>query len=429
MQEHELAQRVELLERRVQILNRLAEMSTAINSTLQLEPLLQLIMQAAAEITDSDSASVLLWNRHTNKLFFAATTSSGTMANSLIGQPVPLKGSIAGTALTENRIEVVNDVTADSRHYSGIDEKNDFETRSILAVPMRLKDRPIGVLEAVNKHELPWTEDDNHYLSILAAQAAVAIESAELVTALKKANTELSEIDKLKNDFIAIASHELRTPLGVIMGYASFLQESDDKEVVGHAQKVLDSALALRQLIEDLTNLRYLQQKQIDLHREPVTVSKLVQECLRNTREFAETRGHQLEIVLAASDVELVVDVGRIQMALNNILNNAMRFTPDGGHIVVQTEINNDNEVWIKVIDNGIGLEPEQSERIFEQFYQVENHLTRVHGGLGIGLSIAKGMIEAHGGRIWVTSNGLNTGTTFTIALPIEEEILREQSS
>jgi GAF domain-containing protein len=156
----------------------------------------------------------------------------------------------------------VNNVHDDPRHYRKIGTTRGFETRSILGVPMTAKDRPIGVLEVLNKRTLPWTGDDRSYMSILAAQAAVAIESARLVERLRKANQELNELDKLKNDFIAIASHELRTPLGVILGYASFLQDTSEGAVNEHATKVMNSALQLRRIIEDMTSLRYLKAKQ-----------------------------------------------------------------------------------------------------------------------------------------------------------------------
>jgi GAF domain-containing protein len=171
------------LEHKVAILTRLSEISTALNSTLRLKPLLNQIMEAAVEIVDAEAASVLLWDHKTNDLRFAATTT-GVSGQSLVGKPVPLEGSIAGTVMRENRAVSVENVERDNRHYPGIDRATEFHTHSVLGVPMRSRDRVIGVLEAVNKRSLPWTEDDHNYLSILAAQAAVAIESAQMVTAI-----------------------------------------------------------------------------------------------------------------------------------------------------------------------------------------------------------------------------------------------------
>jgi signal transduction histidine kinase len=406
------------LERKVDILARLAQISTVLNSTLKLKPLLSTLMDTAAEIVDAEAASVLLWDAKNNELRFAATTT-GESGQALIGKLVPLEGSIAGTVMHENRIVEVNNVEVDPRHYSKTDEETEFRTRSILGVPMRSKNRVIGVLEAVNKRNLPWTQDDGNYLSILAAQAAVAIEGAQLVAALQKANDELSQLDNLKSDFIAIASHELRTPLGVILGYASFLQDTADSEVQNHAGKVVASALQLRRIIEDLTNLRYLEQHQSELHREAVLLDDFVRDAVQEVEQLAEAKGHHLTYNPPVDPVRILIDRSRMSMALFNVLNNAVRFTPDYGHIAVETEIRSKREVWVSIKDNGVGIPKDQLERIFERFVQVEDHMTRTNGGLGIGLSIAQALVEAHGGRIWATSQGINQGSTFTIALPI----------
>jgi signal transduction histidine kinase len=407
---------VEALERKVAILETLAEISTVLNSTYKLKPLLNALMDAAAKFTDSEAASVLLWDGTTDSLRFAATTTDDTGQN-LIGKVVPLEGSIAGTVVRENRVVIVDNTNQDDRHNKSIDKGSGFQTHSILGVPMRSKNRVIGVLEAVNKRTLPWTRDDEYYLSVLAAQSAVAIEGAQLVTALQKANEDLKQVDKLKSDFIAIASHELRTPLGVILGYASFIQETEDPAVRGLADKVVNSAEQLRRIIEDLTNLRYLESKPNDLNYDSIPLQDILRDNLDDVRAVAEMKGHRL-MVRMSEPMQVSVDRIRLNMALTNVLNNAIRFTQDNGTISVETE-RRGRELWIMVKDNGIGIEEKDLERIFERFVQVEDHMTRSKGGLGIGLSIARALIEAHGGRLWATSSGLNQGATFIIALPL----------
>lgn len=410
-------QRISGLEHKVTILTRLSEISAALNSTVKLKPLLNQIMAAAVEIVDAETASVLLLDPKTNDLRFAATTDPAGQA--FTGTPVPLDSSIAGVVLRENRAVAVEDIPHDKRHFLGIDQAAGFQTRSLLGVPMHSRSRVIGVLEAVNKRQLPWTPDDINYLAIIAAQAAVAIEGAQMVTALQKANEELSQLDKLKSDFIAIASHELRTPLGVILGYTSFLQETEDESVRATASKVVASALQLRGIIEDLTNLRYMEQKTEVLHREELPLGEFLNEIIHDTLPLVEARRHRLQYAPPASDLRVAIDPVRMGMAVTNILNNALRFTPENGRIIVQTEVHNDSEVWVTVTDTGIGLTRDQAERVFERFYQVEDHMTRHQGGMGIGLSIAQAMVEAHGGRIWATSSGLNQGATFTITMPL----------
>jgi signal transduction histidine kinase len=413
-------ERIRYLEHKVNILNRLAEISTVLNSTFELNALLSYLMDAAAAIADAEAASVLLWDANTHELRFAATTTRQSDLN-LVGQSVPLEGSLAGMILTNNQIMQVDDTASDPRHYQKVDEDSQFSTHSLLGIPMTIKDRVIGVLEVLNKRQPPWTEEDRDYVAVLAAQAAVAIDSAKLVDDLKKANQELSELDKLKNDFIAIASHELRTPLAVILGYASFLQDESEGKASEHAAKVLASGLQLRRIIEDLTNLRYLQQHASELNREIIPVNELVQDAVGDISNTAEAKAHQLILELPPENEPVHVDRIRATMALTNLLNNAVRFTPDQGQITIRVEGRNSQEAWISVTDNGIGFDEDQAGRIFDKFYQVEDHMTRIHGGLGIGLSIAKALVEAHGGRVWGESKGLNQGATFTMVLPLAQ--------
>lgn len=415
--------RVAALENKVAILTRLMEVSNQLNSTLQLDDLLSYIMDAAAEISGSEAASVLLWNNTTRELFFAATTTDSPI--DLIGKPVPLSGSIAGTIMRERQIVQVDSAEDDPRLYRGHEQSADntsgFVTKSLLGVPMTVKNRMIGVLEAINKQQLPWTEDDRSHLESLASQAAIAIESAQLVSQLKKANAELSEVDKLKTDFIALASHELRTPLGIILGYASFLQEETSKttpEAAAHAQKVVDSALKLRKIIEDLTNLRYLQSNETDLDFTEMPLAQLLKDVRFDVITLLETKGQRLQIVPVDESVTVRVDRAKIAMAITNILVNAIALTPEKDRILLECEPR-EGEVWVRITDNGIGIEEKDLERIFDEFYQVENHMTRHHEGLGIGLSITRGIVSAHKGRVWAASEGEGKGATFTLTLPL----------
>ncbi|GAB4516946.1 MAG: hypothetical protein OHK0046_23060 [Anaerolineae bacterium] len=412
------------LEATITTLSKLLDVSSVLNNAIlseesRLESLLTYLMNAAAEITESEAASVLLWQQTTQELIFVATTTSET-SPSLIGKPVPLD-SIAGQILTERKLIQVDDVKRDPRHYSKVDDETAFVTRSLLGVPMISKNRVIGVLEVVNKRTLPWTLTDRNNLSMLAAEAAVAIEVAQMVNDLQNANEELQELDKLKNDFISIASHELRTPLGIIMGYASFLQETTDESINVHATKVMGSALRLRAIIEDMINLRYLKQKPSDLQVVRVTLQTIMEDLGRDMLTLSDANRHFTELRCIDPHNTLDVDRGRVTMALLNIVSNALRFTPENGTVTIEARVHNDREAWIAVTDTGIGLEADQLERIFDEFYQVEDHMTRKHGGLGIGLSISRAMIEAHGGRIWADSPGLNQGTTVIVALPLAQ--------
>jgi signal transduction histidine kinase len=407
-------------EQEIHWLRRMVDISLALNSTMDLRSLLKLITDHAAEMTNSKSAAIMLYEPDANELHFIASTTS-PIEKELLKIPVPLEGSIAGAIHRENRIEVINDVTRDPRHNRATDAQSGFVTRSILGVPMRYKDEPIGVLEAVNKLEGTWTEDDQRNILVLAAQSAIAIKNAQMIEQLRKAYDELDQLDKLKNDFIAIASHELRTPLSVILGYATFLKEDAQGEVSAHASAVLNSALRMRNLIEDMTNLRYLKLGEAELKREHIPLAAIFQSAQSDVQDMVEAKGHTFDVDTPEMSLVVVVDRIKLGMALSNLLLNATKFTPTGGHIKLSYTVK-PGAVWIIVEDSGVGIPPDQLERIFEEFHQVEDHMTRRHGGMGLGLSIARALVEAHGGRIWAESEGQGRGSTFIINIPTQPQ-------
>lgn len=411
----------EQLQRRNAILSRLLEVSLILNSNMALKPLLTYIMEAACEITESEAASILLYDRNTDELRFVASNTPGANIDEMLKIAVPMQGSIAGQIARENRHIVINNAEDDPRIFRSVDKSIGFTTRSLLGVPLHVKGNLVGVLEALNKRGEAWTQDDLSNLLILANHAAVAIQNVRQTEALRKANAELEKIDKIKNDFIAIASHELRTPLGVILGYASFLKEESQGEVSEHATAVLNSALNMRNLIEDMTNLRYLHLGKVELVKETVPVSALIAAMQNDLQSLAKAKGHRLQIDLAQADTSVLVDRVKIGMALSNILNNAIKFTPDQGIIQISCE-RRPAEIWLKISDNGIGIPADQLEKIFDEFHQVADHMTRRHNGMGLGLPIARGMVEAHNGRVWAESQGVNKGSTFYVALPVAGE-------
>lgn len=409
---------IQALQRKNAVLDKLVDVSLVMNSTLAFNPLLEYIMTAATEITGAEAASILLVDKNTQELRFAA--SRGSDSEGLAGIVVPMEGSIAGAIIAEDRAMVVNDVTQDPRHFQKVGEKISFQTRSLLGVPMRIKEKLIGVLEVLNKIDGGFNDDDVRHITILASQAAVAIENAQLVSALRRAYEDLNALDKLKSDFIAIASHELRTPLGIILGYASFLKDEAEGTASEHADAVLNSALHLRSLIESMTNLQYVHIDKNALKLMDVPISNILYTAHADIERLAKTREGSLELNLPAHEVMVHADPLMMAMALTNILNNAIKFTPPDGRISIDIE-ERPAEVWVRVQDTGAGLAAHELENIFFQFYQVEDPMTRAHNGLGLGLPIAKAIVERHGGRIWAESPGLGKGSTFTITIPLAE--------
>jgi signal transduction histidine kinase len=397
-------------------LARLVEISVTLNSTLELKPLLQFIIDSAAELLNSEGASILLVDEKTKDLRFAAST--GADPAELAKIPVPMDGSIAGTIAREDKPLIINEVADDPRHFREVGERVQLSVRSLIGVPMRIQDRVIGVLEAVNKRKGVFDEKDLQTLSIVASQAAVAINNARLVDALQLAYDELGKLDRLKSEFISIASHELRTPLALILGYASILQEDAGEAASEHVNAVLNSAMRMRSLIEDMTNLNLLRIGTSEMNFEVQPLQSVVRAAAEEVRETIQAKGQVLEVQLWDELLEAKIDGPKVAMAITNLLNNAMRFTGSGGQIWLNLGLHGD-EAWFEVRDTGIGIPEDELERIFQPFYQVEDHLRRRHEGMGLGLAIVKAVAQAHRGRVWAESPGHQQGSTFTIALPL----------
>lgn len=396
-------------------LSHLVEISVTLNSTLDPEKLLQFIICSAAEVLDCEAASILLYDETRGQLYFA--TASGD-SRQLARIPVPLDGSIAGTIFQENRPLVINEVAADPRHYQQVGEQVSFQARSLLGVPMCIKSRVTGVLEALNKRQGDFNDEDVHILSVIASQAAVAIHNAQLLHALQKANEELRKLDKLKSDFISIASHELRTPLGVILGYATFLKDEAQGELSEHAEMVLNSALKMRTLVEDMTNLNTMQMGTTQLALQPSAIQKVLKQAFQDIQETARAKELAFSVNMPDKPILVNADPAKLEQVFANLMNNAVRFTPQGGKVNLSVLLEK-NEVRVLIRDSGIGIPRQDLEKIFEEFYQVENHLRRHMGGMGLGLSIARGLLKLHNGRIWAESPGEGKGSTFTVVLPV----------
>ncbi len=405
------------LQARLQRMERMLEISRDLTSTTALEPLLNKIVALAAELTDSEAGSILLQDPNTKELRFR--TATGSQSQQLTSIPVPLKGSIAGTVLTSGEPLIVSDAQADPRHYGGVGQKIGEQIHSLLAVPLQVQERRIGVLEAVNKRGgRNFSQDDVDTLMTLAAQAAVAIENARLVGALRSAYEQLGKLDKLKSDFISIASHELRTPLSLILLYAAVLRDQVEDDAEEQLDGVIRAAQRLKHIIETMLNLRYLESGQMELHPSYLDLRTIVEEVCKDYKALAETGGLVLTKRLPAEPVSVYADDEKLRVVLNNLLSNAIRFTPSGGRVLVQVRRRDEEMAELSVTDTGVGIPSHELEHIFDRFYQVEDHMTRRHGGMGLGLAIVKGLVELHGGRVWAESVE-GKGSRFTVLWPL----------
>lgn len=395
-------------------LARMVEVGRVLNSTTNLDDLLGFIIREAAALTASESASILLLDPATRQLRFKA--SAGAHAPQLVDFPVPLDNSIAGAILRADEPMIIDDVKQDDRWNPQVSQSIQFETRSILGVPMHDGERTVGVLEAVNKIAGRYDAKDAETLSTLADLAGVAVEKARLINQLTRANQKLNELDELKSGFIAIASHELRTPLAVIMGYLSFLQDSVDPELSAQMNTVMGAAVQLRTIMQNMFNLQFVDTGRLKLNVEPFDFRQLVEEL---TARYMTTgmMKRSLTVKVAQEALPVVADRSMMEVVLGNLLDNAVKFTRPQGSVAVLVYRNGD-EVWCSVRDNGIGIPSDKLDRIFDRFYQVEHFMSRQYEGLGLGLALAKELLTLHNGRIWVESVE-GRGSKFDFALPL----------
>jgi signal transduction histidine kinase len=317
---------------------------------------------------------------------------------------------------------IVNDTRDDPRHYQQVGRQLGMEILSLVAVPLQIEERRIGVLELVNKRDgCQFTPEDVETLTLLAAQAAVAIENARLVTELREANARLEKLGQLKSDVIAIVSHELCTPLSLIFGYASLLRADTGGEDVGNQLGVVyDAALRLKQSIETMLNLRYLETGEATPSYSQFDLREKIMEACDEYQDLASGQCLTLTTSLSQQPLSVRADRYMIGVVLDNLLSNAVKFTPAGGRVCV-TAVPRGRRVEVAVIDNGDGIPEGDLDRMFEPFEQLDDLMTRRHGGLGLGLPIARGLVEQNGGQLWA-ENLPSGGSRFVFTLPAAQK-------
>ena len=401
--------------KKIQKIAQLVEISAILNSTLKPELLLQNILESAADLLDCCIISILLYDEREKELRFAATSSVNI--DQLEQIPVPLDNSLAGTIYTENRHLVINNTKDDPRHYDEVGDEVGLQVDSLLGVPMRIKDRVTGVIEALNKEEGDFTDFDVSLLLVVASQAAISMHNAQLIQALQKANIELSQADKLKRDLMAVASHELRTPLGNILGYATLLYEDATDENKPLASSILKASSKLRAVLDDIANMNLLYTGEADLDFADSTLQQVIEFAKEEVNATVNREDNTVVYEIPDEPIPLKIDLPKMSVVFVNLILNAIRFTPVDGEIILRVSDRKD-EVMISIFDTGRGIAKESLEKIFEVFYQEDDHMTRRYGGLGLGLSIARELVNLHGGRIWAESDGLGKGATLQVVLP-----------
>jgi signal transduction histidine kinase len=397
-------------------LERLPAVIRGFGSASDTEELLQQLTTAAVDLTGSASASILEFDESSNSLRFVAVPWFWRQLLKDIF--VPLDKSIAGWVFANNKLQIVQDVKKDPRHYRMVDQTTNFTTSSLLAVPMAYKGDTIGVLEVVNKGDnAHYTEDDATILEILALYAAMILWNSSLERKIQNTRNEFAELDRMKSNFIAITSHELRTPLGLILGHATFLREMISEEHREAMETIIRNATRLKEIIESLTEVDNYEAGVARIRQYSISIPYITREVVSSFQDMAASKNITLEEDIRDEDLQVEADANKITVAISNLIRNALTFTNEGGQVQVIVELVT-GHAQVSVKDNGVGIPVSDLGRVFDRFFQVESHLTRRHTGMGLGLSVAKSMIELHGGRIWVESVE-GKGSTFSFLLPL----------
>ncbi|HZX79518.1 MAG TPA: ATP-binding protein, partial [Lysobacter sp.] len=286
-----------------------------------------------------------------------------------------------------------------------------LDLRSCILVPLIARGTVIGVLTLVHAESgRRYAEGDVAIALDLARRAAAAIDNATLYH-------QLQHEHRRKDEFLATLAHELRNPLAPIRTGLALLETTDDPALAARTRAVMSRQLGhMVRLIDDLLDLARVTRGTIELKRRPVDVGTLVAGAVEASRPLLDAAGLALEVDMPEPDRVLDADDTRLSQVLTNLLNNAAKFTPAGGRVTLRARASGDR-LRMEVEDTGLGLAPDQVERIFEMF--VRGHGSEAHGGLGIGLTLARRLVELHGGRLWAESDGPGRGSRFIAELPV----------
>ncbi|MBI4390437.1 MAG: GAF domain-containing protein, partial [candidate division NC10 bacterium] len=410
-------------------LESLIRVSRLIGSSLDLEHVLTAIVRTCSELLGMDAAT--LWTLDEQGQVLGAQVDYGLTALEARRHGRFEAGEgFMGQVLAERRV-LVSDNFAEDPRVANREWARQEGLVAAAGVPLLVGDRAVGTLAVFKRGPWTFSEADIALLSSFASQAAIAIQNARLFAEQKeysvgleervRARTaELEAANRAKSQFLANMSHELRTPLNAIIGFSALLEEGQhgpltekQRRFVGHVQT---SGKHLLAVINDILDLTRVEAGKLELALEPVDLAAVIEEALTLVREGAFAKKLSLTAELPDGIRPAVADPVRLRQILYNLLSNAVKFTPEGGTVTVGAERDGEGvTVWVR--DTGIGISPEDQERIFREFEQVDNSFSRQYQGAGLGLALTRRLVELHGGRIRVESTP-EKGSTFTFTLP-----------
>ena len=408
------------LERQTATAELLAAMS---QSAFDLKPVFEMVLEKSLALCRAEYG----WIRQ-----FDPDGSSRTVA---ARRPTPLRDvprdvvfstqgskSILARSYRERRTVHVADVAADP---TVSDSKSMLEigARTGLGVPLLRGEEVLGVVILVRLEVRPFDAREIELVESFARQAAIAIENVRLFNEIQEKSAQLEVANRHKSEFLANMSHELRTPLNAVIGFSDVLIQRMfgelNEQQADYLEDIRSSGTHLLSLINDILDLSKIEAGRMELELAPFSLVAALNNAVTLVRERAQGHGIKLELDVAPALDTVVADERKLKQVVVNLLANAVKFTPDGGTVRLHAERDN-GHVRLAVHDTGIGVAPEDQERIFEEFQQAGHQTERSREGTGLGLALSKRMVELHGGTISLESEP-GKGSTFTVALPLKE--------
>ncbi|HEV8430832.1 MAG TPA: CHASE domain-containing protein [Pyrinomonadaceae bacterium] len=299
---------------------------------------------------------------------------------------------------------------------------NGLRPDSSMAVPMAVMGRIIGTIEVQSYEKNVYRAEHVTAMSMAANLTAVAIENVRLLKLERTAREAAEESNRLKDEFLATVSHELRTPLTAILGWSRLLEGGtlDDSTVQQAVETIGRNAKAQAQIVDDILDVSRIITGNLYLDLHPLEVVPVVENAINVVRPTADAKGIKVDTYFDSTPAMVSGDANRLQQVVWNLLSNAVKFTNSGGQVCVKVS-QGSGAVEVSVSDTGQGIDKEFLPYVFDRFRQADSTTTRQHGGLGLGLAIARHLVEIHGGVIRAESKGEGRGATFTIRLPLLE--------
>jgi signal transduction histidine kinase len=389
---------------------RLIENSRDLASTLDLDTLLNDIVRASADITHAEAASILLYDDTARQLYFQVATNIDEPT--MRGLVVPLEKSIAGWIVTNREPLRIEDAHKDERFFSDVEQSIGYETKTMLGIPLITKNKVVGVLEVVNKKRGKFTDPDESMLTVLGAQAAVAIENARLFQ---------------QSDLIAEFVHELRTPLASLSTatYLLLRPEMSREQSDQIVNNIHNETLRLNSLASSFLDLARLESGRVQFRKSRFSSADLIYEARDVMMSKAQEADIQVRVDIPPDMPLLEADRDKIKQVLLNLISNAIKYNRPNGSVILQGDFTED-EISITVQDTGLGIPDDSIPHLFQKFYRVREHEGKV-AGTGLGLSICKQIVQGHAGRIEVKSK-MGVGTSFNIFLPRSPRTMPKKS-